>query len=116
MTVKDMSRDLRRTGRGRLASRVRNSNRQRLSELLGEDGRPLYGRGRDDQTKAAHQKAREHTNWRVRTEFGEVIAIEPNREYEHVFTDNADDFMTALEYAAKQLREGSADDRHADNA
>lgn len=52
------------------------------------------------------RKVREKGNWRVRSERGEVVAIEPDREHEHVF-EGADPFMDALEYAAKQLREGN---------
>lgn len=47
-------------------------------------------------------------NWRVRTEHGEVIAIEPGEVFEHVFTDNDDDFDTALQFAADQLRKAQA--------
>lgn len=50
--------------------------------------------------KAKHQ----NTNWKVRSEDGDVVAIEPNRDFEHVF-EGSDPFMAALEYAAKQLRE-----------
>lgn len=52
------------------------------------------------------RKVRVRTNWKVRSERGEVVAIEPNRDFEHVF-EGDDPFMAALEYAAKQLREGS---------
>jgi hypothetical protein len=51
-------------------------------------------------------KERVKSNWRVRSEAGEVLAIEPDREHEHVF-EGSDPFMDALEYAAKQLREGA---------
>jgi hypothetical protein len=35
------------------------------------------------------------------------LAIEPNREYEHVFEGGSDPYWDAVEYAAKELREGS---------
>lgn len=50
--------------------------------------------------------SRERTNWRVSTQGGDVVAVEPNRDFEHVFEGGKDPFMEALEYAAKQLREG----------
>jgi hypothetical protein len=66
--------------------------------------------------KSAHRKGegrtvskarqRNRTNWRVSREDGEVIAVEPNRDFEHVFEGGADPFMEALEFAAKQLRNG----------
>lgn len=42
-------------------------------------------------------------NWLVRREDGEVIAVEPERVFEHVFTGD-DPFSEALEFAAAQLR------------
>lgn len=51
------------------------------------------------------RKPRTKVNWRVGTQAGEVVAIEPNRDFEHVF-EGDDPFMAAIEYAAKQIREG----------
>lgn len=51
---------------------------------------------------------RDRVNWRVKTEDGEVLAIEPDREHEHVFEGGADPLMAAIEFAAKRLREGSS--------
>jgi len=45
----------------------------------------------------------------VRREAGEVLAVEPNREYEHVF-EGDDPYTAALMYAAKQLRKELAGD------
>ena len=70
----------------------------------------MRGSGSGDRRRVARphfvRKVRVRTNWRVRSERGEVVAIEPNRDFEHVF-DGDDPFMAALEYAAKKLREGS---------
>ena len=50
-------------------------------------------------------------NWKVRrSQLGEVVAIEPNNEFEHVFTDGVDPFDAALQYAAAQLRNEEAGD------
>lgn len=53
------------------------------------------------------RKPRDKVNWRVGTDGGDVVAVEPNRDYEHVFDGQEDPFMAALEYAAKQIREGT---------
>lgn len=50
-------------------------------------------------------------NWRVGTEHGEVVAIEPDRRHDTVFT-GPDPFMEALEYAAKRLRETTEPREH----
>lgn len=104
--MKDVSGDLRRfRGRG-LASRVRRGNQERLSEVSGEAGRDVRGRA---PSRAATPKAARQpdgcTNWRVvRYRGGDIVAIEPNREFEHTFEGGVDPFQEALEYAAKQLR------------
>lgn len=54
---------------------------------------------------APTRKAREKKNWRVLCHHGEVVAVEPNRDYEQVFEGGTDPFWDAVEYAAKQLRE-----------
>jgi hypothetical protein len=46
----------------------------------------------------------------VRRDAGEVVAVEPNREYEHVFDGSDDDFERALAFAADQLRKELAND------
>ncbi len=101
--MRDYSGDLRRFGGSRYPSRVRAGNRARVSELYGEDGAVLPRRERTAAEKAAHKARRQRTNWRVRTEFGETLAIEPDREFEHVF-GGPDPFTEALEFAAAELR------------
>lgn len=54
---------------------------------------------------APTRKPREKVNWRVLCHGKEVVAVEPNREFEHVFEGGPDPFWAAVEYAAKQLRE-----------
>lgn len=106
--MKDRSFELRRLGRGAggYARRIRSGYLQGLSDVWSEDGGAVRqsaereGKGRT--VRQAHQR----TNWRVGVSGGEVIAVEPNREFEHVFDGGGDPFMEALEYAAKQLREG----------
>lgn len=39
-----------------------------------------------------------------------MIAVEPNREYEHTFDGYADNFQKALEFAAAELRRELAGD------
>lgn len=63
---------------------------------------PRNGKGKARTMRGPQQR----TNWKVRVERGEVLAIEPNREFEHTFEGGSDPFMEALEYAAKQLRGG----------
>jgi hypothetical protein len=96
--MKDRNSDFRRSGRNSrtYARRIRSGYRRQLAEV-GDQIRPPVTR----------TKERQKVNWRVRSERGEVVAIEPNRDYEHVFEGGDDDFMAALEYAAKQLREGT---------
>ena len=46
-----------------------------------------------------------HTNWIVRRNpTGEVVAVEPNRDFEEVFEGGDDPYWDAIEYAATQLR------------
>lgn len=56
------------------------------------------------------RKPREKVNWRIGAgeKGGEVVAIEPNREFEHAFEGGSDPLMDAIEYAAKQIREGQS--------
>jgi len=42
-------------------------------------------------------------NWRVRRQGGEVVAIEPGRDYETPF-DGPTAFWDAVEYAARELK------------
>lgn len=56
--------------------------------------------------KASTRQPDGYTNWLVRLEAGEVVAIEPNREYEHCFTGGADPFWEAVLFAAAELRKG----------
>lgn len=106
--MKDLnSGDLRRLGRGAggYSRRIRSGYLQRLSDVWSEtDGQvrePAHRKGK----AGAVRKTRTKRNWRVTTERGEVLAIEPNREFENVFS-GPDPLMEALEYAAKKIREG----------
>lgn len=104
--MKDLnSGDFRRVGgASRYSRRIRNGYRASLSDVWSRDGGAVREpRNRTGQGGAV-RKSRERTNWRVKTERGEVLAIEPNREFEHTFEGGKDPFMEALEYAAKQLR------------
>lgn len=92
----DRSRDLRRVGR-RLDQRAYRANKARLAsqEIVDTHYR---------------RKQRTHKNWRVVHEpGGDIVAVEPNRDYEHVFEGGKDPYMEALEYAAQQLRKELAD-------
>lgn len=105
--MKDLSEPLRRVGGWtRYSRRVRDGYRAHLSDVWSWDQGAV--RKPPDREGAGHtvRKPRERTNWKVMTDQGEVVAVEPNREFEHVF-DGPDPFMAALEYAAKQLREGA---------
>ena len=55
---------------------------------------------------------RPHTSWIVRRNYGsgDVVAIEPNREFEHVFEGGKDPYQEALEFAAAELRKDLEDD------
>lgn len=55
------------------------------------------------------------TNWMVRRDGGDVVAVEPDREHEHVFEGGLDDFGAALNFAAAELRK-EMDCGHTDNA
>lgn len=72
----------------------------------GERRRPK----RDHDTVARDRhKHRLENNWRiVRTEDGEVLALEPGRDFEQTFEGGPDPFWDAVEYAARCLR-GEAD-------
>lgn len=106
--MKDRSFELRRLGRGAggYSRRVRSGYLSRLSDVWSQDQGAVHqsaereGKGRT--VRQAHQR----TNWRVGIHDGEVVAIEPSRDFEHVFNGGGDPFQEALEYAAKQLREG----------
>lgn len=67
-------------------------------------------RPRRDTDAVAHerQRARVEHNWRVTRIEGEVVALEPGREYEQVFDLGTDPFWDAVTFAAKCLR-GEAD-------
>lgn len=52
------------------------------------------------------RKPRDKVNWRVGTQDGEVVAVEPNRDFEQVFDGGPDPFWDAVEFAAKKIREG----------
>lgn len=104
--MKDLnSGDLRRFGgASRYSRRIRSGYRASLSDVWSWDGgavrEPRNRKGKGSTVRSPQQR----TNWRVKTERGEVLAIEPNREFEHTFEGGSDPFMEALEYAAKQLR------------
>lgn len=108
--MKDLnSGDPRRSGRGArdFSRRIRSGYLQGLSDVwstdLGAVHQPRDGKGQGSPVR----KTRERTNWRVGTQGNDVVAVEPNREFEHVFEGGKDPFMEALEYAARQLREGA---------
>lgn len=56
------------------------------------------------------RKTREKLNWRVIAARDGIVAVEPDREHEHVFEGGDDPFWTAVEYVAKRLREGEGAD------
>ncbi len=105
---KDISVELRRVGRGR-DRRVRSGNLQSLRELRGTDRAEVrqshHRQGKENPVRRA-RTASARVNWKVQIQAGQVVAIEPNREFEHVFEGGSDDYWAAVEYAAKQLREG----------
>lgn len=88
----------------------------RKSEFRRVGRRQDVRRYQANRARAAQQEVIEHrfvrktrvvTNWRVhRTKDGDIVAVEPNREFESVFDGGKDPFMEALEYAAKKIREG----------
>lgn len=71
-------------------------------------------RTRRDGAKASSHPKGDPINWRVLRYRGDgdVVAIEPNRDYEHVFEGGRDPYWEAVQYAAKRLRENDdgADD------
>lgn len=116
--MKDRSRDLRRSGRGpgQYARRIRTGYLQHLrdvwSQTDGEVRQPSHRKGEEGTVRKPRTRE-QRTNWRVNTlPNGEIVAVEPNREFEHVFEDDfADPLMAALEYAAKQLRGGGEEEK-----
>lgn len=97
MAMRDYSVELRRFG-GEHDRRVHAGNVAALRE-------PGVRRGYRAAGKVS-RPASARVNWRVCMEDGHVLAIEPNRQFEHVFEGGSDDYWAAVEYAAKQLREG----------
>jgi hypothetical protein len=93
--MKDSSRELRKLGRG-YNGRVHRANKQAAAQ---------------QEVNGSHftaKNGRRHTNWIVRRlSAREVVAIEPNRDYEEVFEGGSDPFEEALEYAAAQIRKGT---------
>ncbi|URC18181.1 hypothetical protein SEA_ZENTENO07_80 [Mycobacterium phage Zenteno07] len=68
----------------------------------GERRRPKHRR---IEQMGDYQRARVEKNWRiVRTEDGELLALEPGRDYEQTFEGGPDPFWDAVEYAAACLR------------
>lgn len=108
--MKDRSRELRRVGRGRYLTRVHRGNKARLSELPEGEGRAMRGReaARPGPKTSSRRADGACTNWRVtRYGSGEIVAIEPNRDYEHTFEGGEDPYWEAVQYAAEQLRKGA---------
>lgn len=83
-------------------ARIRGSYRKRLRGVPREDGRMVLGR-EGLAKKTPTWKSDGCANWRVRREDGDVLAIEPDGVYEHVF-DGDDPWLDALIFAAEQLR------------
>lgn len=108
--MRDLNRELRRSGRGpgQYSRRLRSGYLSHLQDLWSQDHgtvhQPTYRKGKEGAVRAPREKL----NWRVQSEGGEVIAVEPDLKHEHVFEGGADPFQEALEYAAKQLREGQS--------
>lgn len=108
--MKDLNSEPRRLGRGSggFSRRVRQGYLQGLSDVwswdLGAVCEPDHREGEGRTLSKSRQRNR--TNWRVSVEGGEVIAVEPNRDFEHVFQGGPDPFMEALEFAAERLRNG----------
>lgn len=100
--------EARRARRNGGASGVRRGHQQGLHGVPSQDGRVLHRRedGRPKKTSTRQPDGR--TNWLVRLEEGEVVAIEPNREYEHTFTGGSDPFWDAVKFAASCLRKEMA--------
>jgi hypothetical protein len=102
--------DLRRTRGHGHPPRVRRGVEERLHDLPGQDGRTVQGLARarpKAPTWQPHGGA--NANWAVRRDGGEIVAIEPNEDYEHTFAGGDDPFGVALEFAAKKLREERGD-------
>ena len=100
--------DLRRLGRGPggYSRRIRQGYLARLSDVWSEDQGEVRVPRRKGEAVPVRAPRRVKTNWRVTCDRGDVVAIEPNREFESVFEGGDDPFMDALEYAAKKIREG----------
>lgn len=92
--------------RDRAAARLRRSDQESLSRVSGDPGPAVRGRSRTRKASPTWKPDGANTNWRVGRDGADVVAVEPNRDYEHVF-DGADPFGEALEYAAEQLRKSS---------
>lgn len=106
--MRDLNSDLRRYrgASGGYTRRVRQGYLQGLSDVWSWNMGAVH---QPDNRKGSGRSVRQpnkRVNWRVHSERGEVVAVEPNRDFEHVF-DGDDPFQAALEFAAKQLREGA---------
>lgn len=61
----------------------------------------------------ARRAARTSTNWRIiHPVGGDIIALEPGREFENVFTGGPDPFWEAVQYAAAELRKAHGNNGH----
>jgi hypothetical protein len=111
--IKDRSGDLRRLRGGRrLPARVRRVNHEALLDVWCHTDGAVHRPGDRQRAQARASREVAHTNWRVirYRGSGEVVAIEPNRDYEHIFDGGVDPFWDAVEFAAAELRKGVGND------
>ena len=102
--MRDNSHPLRRVGRpASYAQRVRHGNQQALSEMWSTTLGAVYAPKRGGETTSMRRKV--SLNWRVTVERGQVLAIEPDKDFEHVFEGGGDPFWAAVEFAAAQIKE-----------
>lgn len=104
--MRDNSHPLRRVGRpATYAARVRRGNSQALSEMYGRTLGAVYTPKWTGET--ASMRGKISLNWRVVVEHGQVLAIEPGKDFEHVFEGGVDPYWTAVEFAASRIKESS---------
>lgn len=100
---KDRNDPLRRTGRSRLANRVRRGRIEQLQRVWSEDGGAVHAPERHTKAPSV-RRALSERNWRVkRLHPREVVAIEPGGDYETPF-GGPEAFWDAVQFAARELK------------
>lgn len=104
---------LRTTGRVGPARDIRGRDQERLHSVSRNGGGTVLGKRTPPSPSTRLPNG--DPNWLVRRERGDILAVEPNGDYEHVFTGGPDPFGEALKFAAARLRKEHGE-RHPDVA